>query len=167
MKLFKKNGITYGVIDQFNIRRLLAQYQNGNYMVYMFDDGTKVRETEEDDFIPAFSENTDVCLTKKCSQGCVFCLTEDEIIKTSDGDKRIKDITAGDIVYSFNEKTGDLELKPVIETYCRDYTGDLIEIETERGKLICTPNHKVYTKNRGYVEAGDLQLNDDILFFSI
>ena len=73
MKLFKKNGITYGVIDQFNIRRLLAHYQNGNYMVYMFDDGTKVRETEEDDFIPAFSENTDVCLTKKCSQGCVFC----------------------------------------------------------------------------------------------
>lgn len=73
MKLFERNGITYGVIDQFNVRRLLAQYKNGNYMVYIFDDGTKVRETEEDDFIPAFSENTDVCLTKKCSQGCVFC----------------------------------------------------------------------------------------------
>ena len=47
--------------------------KNGNYMVYLFSDGTKVRETEEDDFIPDFSENTDVCLTKKCSQGCVFC----------------------------------------------------------------------------------------------
>ena len=66
MKLFEKDGVTYGVIDEFNIRRLLAQYQNGNYMVYLFDDGTKVRETEGDDFIPAFSENTDVCLTKKC-----------------------------------------------------------------------------------------------------
>ena len=73
MKLFEKNGVTYGVIDKFNVRKLLASYQNGNYMVYMFEDGTKVRETEEDDFIPAFSENTDVKLTNKCSQGCVFC----------------------------------------------------------------------------------------------
>ena len=81
MKLFEKDGVTYGVIDEFNIRRLLAQYQNGNYMVYLFDDGTKVRETEGDDFIPAFSENTDVCLTKKCCNlgpdgiinNCKFC----------------------------------------------------------------------------------------------
>jgi hypothetical protein len=73
MKLFEKNGETYGVIDKFTIRKLLASYQNGNYMVYMFDDGTKVRETEEDDFIPAFSENTDVKLTNKCGCGCVFC----------------------------------------------------------------------------------------------
>lgn len=81
MKLFEKDGVTYGVIDEFNIRRLLAQYQNGNYMVYLFDDGTKVRETDGDDFIPAFSENTDVCLTKKCCNlgpdgiinNCKFC----------------------------------------------------------------------------------------------
>ena len=50
MKLFEKNGVTYGVIDKFNVRKLLASYQNGNYMVYMFEDGTKVRETEEDEF---------------------------------------------------------------------------------------------------------------------
>lgn len=165
MKLFEKNGETYGVIDQFNIRRLLAQYQNGNYMVYIFDDGTKVRETEEDDFIPVFSENTDVKLTNKCSQGCVFCLLGDEHIQTTTGEKEIKDIHDGDIVFSFNEKDGNLELKPVIETYCRDYDGYLIEIETENGKLICTPNHKVYTKNRGYIEAGDLQLSDELLYY--
>ena len=165
MKLFEKNGETYGVIDKFTIRKLLASYQNGNYMVYMFDDGTKVRETEEDDFIPAFSENTDVCLTKKCSQGCVFCLLEDEHIQTSNGEKLIKDIREGDVVFSFNESSGDLEMKPVIETYCRDYDGELIEIETSNGKLICTPNHKIYTKNRGYIEAGDLQLSDELLYF--
>lgn len=81
MKLFEKDGVTYGVIDEFNIRRLLAQYQNGNYMVYLFDDGTKVRETEGNDFIPMFSENTDVCITKKCCNlgpdgiinNCKFC----------------------------------------------------------------------------------------------
>lgn len=73
MELFDKNGVIYGRIDEHSVRKLLSSYKNGNYMVYLFTDGTKVRETEEDDFIPDFSENTDVCLTKKCSQGCVFC----------------------------------------------------------------------------------------------
>ena len=73
MKLFKKDGAQYAFIEGCGFRRLLSHYKNGNYDVYIFNDGTKVRETEEDEFIPAFSENTDVCLTKKCSQGCVFC----------------------------------------------------------------------------------------------
>lgn len=73
MKLFKKDDALYAFIEGCGIRLLLSHYKNGNYDVYIFSDGTKVRETEEDEFIPAFSENTDVCLTKKCSQGCVFC----------------------------------------------------------------------------------------------
>ena len=73
MKLFKKGDAVYGFIDGCGFRRLLAKYKNGNYDVYMFEDGTKVRETEEDEFIPAYSENTDICLTKKCGMGCQFC----------------------------------------------------------------------------------------------
>ena len=73
MKLFEKNGKQYAMIDGCGIRSLLHHYRNGNYDVYLFNDGTKVRETEEDDFIPAFSENTDVKLTSKCSQKCSFC----------------------------------------------------------------------------------------------
>lgn len=165
MKLFKKDNAVYGFIEGCGFRRLLAKYKNGNYDVYMFEDGTKVRETEEDEFIPAYSENTDICLTKKCGMGCQFCLLEDEHIQTSNGEKLIKNIHKGDVVFSFNEKSGDLEMKPVIETYCRDYDGELIEINTSNGKLICTPNHKIYTKNRGYIEAGDLQLSDELLYF--
>jgi len=29
-------------------------------------------------------------------------------------------------------------------------------------KLTCTPDHKIYTTNRGYVEANDLTGEDDI-----
>ena len=53
--------------------KLLGKYKNGNYNVKIYDDGTKIRETEEDDFIPSFSENCDCKLTDKCSQGCQFC----------------------------------------------------------------------------------------------
>jgi hypothetical protein len=37
------------------------------------DDGTKIRNTNGDDFIPSFAENVDVCITKKCNVGCKFC----------------------------------------------------------------------------------------------
>ena len=48
-------------------------YKNGNYSVIIFDDGTKIRRTKEDEFIPSFAENCDVKITDKCSQGCSFC----------------------------------------------------------------------------------------------
>lgn len=51
----------------------LAIYKNGNYRVILYKNGTKVRITDDDDFIPQFSENVDITLTRKCSQGCKFC----------------------------------------------------------------------------------------------
>ena len=51
----------------------LGKYQNGNYTVTIFSDGTKVRETSEDKFIPSFAENVDINLTNKCDGGCKFC----------------------------------------------------------------------------------------------
>lgn len=53
--------------------KLLGQYKNGNYTTRIFSDGTKVRITNDDEFIPEFAENMDVKITDKCSQGCAFC----------------------------------------------------------------------------------------------
>ena len=39
--------------------RLLGTYKNGSYTVKILSDGTKIRETEADEFIPAFAENCD------------------------------------------------------------------------------------------------------------
>ena len=55
------------------MNRLLGVYKNGNYVVKILNDGTKIRETDEDDFIPAFAENCDVKITDKCDGGCPFC----------------------------------------------------------------------------------------------
>ena len=55
------------------MNRLLGVYKNGNYTVKLLTDGTKIRETEEDEFIPAFAENCDVKITDKCDGGCPFC----------------------------------------------------------------------------------------------
>ena len=52
---------------------LIASYKNGNYNVELYDDGTKIRFGEVDDFIPEFPENIDVCITKRCDGGCPYC----------------------------------------------------------------------------------------------
>lgn len=53
--------------------KTLGVYKNGNYNVRLLTDGTKIRETEEDEFIPAFAENCDCKITDKCDGGCPFC----------------------------------------------------------------------------------------------
>lgn len=48
-------------------------YRNGNYVVCIKDDGTKIRRTDEDEFVPQFAENVDVKITSACRVGCPFC----------------------------------------------------------------------------------------------
>lgn len=52
----------------------LLKYTNGNYNVTLsLKDGTKIRETEEDEFIPSRPESIDIKITNKCDIGCPFC----------------------------------------------------------------------------------------------
>lgn len=53
--------------------KLLGEYINGNYTVKIFSDGTKIRKTKGDDFIPAFPESMDINITDRCDNNCPFC----------------------------------------------------------------------------------------------
>ena len=52
---------------------LLGIYKNGNMRTRIFSDGTKIRETEDDEFIPDFAENMDIKISNYCDMGCKFC----------------------------------------------------------------------------------------------
>lgn len=52
---------------------LLGKYKNGNYTVAIYNDGTKIRETNEDEFISSFPECIDLKITNKCDMGCAYC----------------------------------------------------------------------------------------------
>lgn len=69
-------------------------------------------------------------------------------------------------VLSKNISTGAVSYKPVYAGAMMNSSAEVMRIEDEEtGKFIeCTPEHKVYTKNRGYVMAQDLN-EDDILDF--
>lgn len=52
---------------------LLGRYKNGNFVTTILSDGTKIRETKDDEFIPSFAENMDVKITNFCNIGCPMC----------------------------------------------------------------------------------------------
>jgi len=52
---------------------IIAEYDNGNTHVSLFDNGTKIRETNDDEFIPVFAENMDIKICNRCNMNCQFC----------------------------------------------------------------------------------------------
>lgn len=40
--------------------KILGSYKNGNFRTAIFEDGTKIRETNDDEFQAAFAENMDI-----------------------------------------------------------------------------------------------------------
>lgn len=53
--------------------KLLYKYINGNYLVKIFEDGTKVRFTNYDDFVASFPESIDIKITNYCDNNCEMC----------------------------------------------------------------------------------------------
>ena len=53
--------------------KLLGKIKNGNYNIFLFDDGTKIRKNDLDCFIPEKPESMDYKITNMCDKGCAFC----------------------------------------------------------------------------------------------
>ena len=90
------------------------------------------------------------------------CFVKNTMVTTGDGVKPIQDINIGDLVLTLNESTKEKEFKEVENTFENlTISDELIEIELEnREKIKCTPNHKFFTINRGWVRAEELTTSD-------
>lgn len=104
--------------------------------------------------------------------GALICFPYDELVLTEKGLLKIGDIVENKIdvkVWSYNFEKKKPELKR-IERYIKNTTPTkqcFVEVKLSNGKsFICTDNHKVWTKNRGYVEAKDLTNIDCVVTFS-
>lgn len=88
------------------------------------------------------------------------CLHPDTLINTKNGKEKIKDLSKGDIVWTLNDNN-ELELKPIVKVHKNISSEQMYQIETEKGILRITGNHKVNTQ-RGWVRADELTLTDEI-----
>jgi len=78
-----------------------------------------------------------------------------ELIEIFNSGKNIK-------VLSKNLYNGEMEFKQVQKAWITKEDADVMEIEdVDTGfKIICTPDHLIFTKNRGWIEAQNLDEND-------
>ena len=95
-----------------------------------------------------------------------LCFCGSTTVQTYSGDKMIKDIVPGDLVYSYNEKERKVELKKVVASQMTRRNADTVKVTFDNGQeVICTPNHKFAVNNNEiieYVEAIKLRSKDRV-----
>lgn len=99
------------------------------------------------------------------------CFEYDTLISTDQGLMKIGDIVESHSevsVLSYDLESNSTVYKPIIGWHSYSAESQLVELiieeEDQARKIICTPDHKFYTRNRGWVAASDLTEFDDIIF---
>lgn len=88
------------------------------------------------------------------------CIEQHQRVMTVGGWKMIKDICVGDLVYCYDDN-GNLQVRKVLNKWNKG-TLPLVEVRYQSsgdmhiGSLLCTPDHSLKTKHRGWVMAKDL-----------
>lgn len=85
------------------------------------------------------------------------CVDEGTLIETSRGAIPVEDVRVGDYVLT---RAG---YRKVLFSAITGVNKKLLEITTLYNTLRCTPEHRIYTLNRGFVEAQNLTKEDTLL----
>lgn len=95
----------------------------------------------------------------------LMCFHPDTLVVTRTGTKRIADVQIGDEVSTIEEATGRSLWKRVTNRVkTPSAQKPKVEVALENGHTVkCTADHKWLTTNRGWVEAGKLTTNDDLV----
>jgi hypothetical protein len=76
-------------------------------------------------------------------------------------------MTGKEKVYTYNIESDIIELENIEFVGKTRENVDVVEITIEENNTVytlkCTPDHMIYTKNRGYVMASELNEDDNIL----
>ncbi len=100
----------------------------------------------------------------------VDCLRGDTRILTEYGYARIDEIHRSGPpfarVLSYNGDTGKAEWQDVLASRAVP-ARPIVEVHTSAGRIVrCTPDHRVYSRSRGYVAAADLQPGESLVIAS-
>ncbi len=91
------------------------------------------------------------------------CLHPDTMIETTQGRMRIADMTEPTQVYCMHSHTNELTTAEASPSFISKRNANTITLKTDTGKtLTCTPDHKIWTIEAGWLEAQDLKLGDRI-----
>ena len=87
------------------------------------------------------------------------CFVAGTLVATATGYVAIEKIKAGDLVWAWDEETGDVALKQVVETYINETT-ELTHIFVGGEEIVATPTHPFYCPVKGWTDAAHLRAGD-------
>lgn len=90
------------------------------------------------------------------------CFIAGTTVHTENGLVPIEEIRKGDLVWSWNEQTQDIELKPVVETYVNPCI-ELVHLYVNSENITCTPQHRFYVQQKGWIRANELHAGDTLV----
>ena len=143
-------------------RILETRMQTGEPYLWFIDSANKE--------MPEFQKNIGLR-----NNGSNLCLDGDTIIRIKDPETLVEEnVKLSDFVEKFNfgyytnqlvySKGSDGDIWAIVsDAKQTGFTDELYEIETPAGNIIrCTADHEIFTKNRGYVSAKNLNENDEL-----
>lgn len=90
------------------------------------------------------------------------CLSGNTLIQTTDGNIPVKDLVgATPDVYCMDDN-GELSIAKATKVWCTRKDAQTVTVHTGKGDITCTPDHLIFTTNRGWVEAKSLKRGDKI-----
>lgn len=99
------------------------------------------------------------------------CFIAGTLVLTEEGNKAIEDIEVGDMVWAYNEETGQKDLKKVVRLF-RNETYEWVHIDVYKTnddtceEIICTPEHPFYIPDNGWINASNLVENMEVLLYN-
>lgn len=93
------------------------------------------------------------------------CFIAGTPVATEDGNQPIETIRAGDCVWAWNEETGEVALKQVVETYINE-TDELIHLTINGEEIVTTPTHPFYVPQKGWTSAAQLRAGDVLVLLN-
>ena len=91
-----------------------------------------------------------------CPSSCFVAGTH---VQVANGTVPIESLEAGDVVWAWDEETGDVALKTVVETYVNE-TDELIHVFANGEEIVTTPGHPFYSPVKGWTDAVHLRAGD-------
>lgn len=87
------------------------------------------------------------------------CFVAGTAVLTATGTVAIETIKAGDLVWAWDEETGDVALKEVVETYVNE-SDELVHVYVNGEEIVATPKHPFYSPVKGWTDAAHLRAGD-------
>lgn len=93
------------------------------------------------------------------------CFSKDTLVTLANGSQAsISTLRIGDKILSHDLLSGNHVPKEITEVFENDIPKDWIKLTFDNGNTIeCTTDHKIFTKNRGWVEASNLTDSDEFI----